>query len=62
MFEFSRLTFREWKINWAAEPKRVELFLNKDTEQQEKIEFFISHRTSDSSAIKDLQGIVLASF
>lgn len=45
---------REWKINWAAEPKRVELFLNKDTEAHEKIEFFISHR---SNPIKDLQGL-----
>merc|ERR1711970_552251 len=47
-------TLREWKINWAAEPKRVELFLNKDTEEHEKIEFFISHR---SNPIKDLQVI-----
>lgn len=50
-------TLREWKINWAAEPKRVELFFNKDGDKSDKVEFFISHRSSDSSAIKDLQVI-----
>jgi len=48
--------FREWKINWAAEPKRVELFLNKGTEQSEKIEFFIPQRNSTQEFNKDLQG------
>jgi kindlin 2 len=50
-------TLKEWKINWAAEPKRVELFLNKGTEQSEKIEFFIPQRNSTQEFNKDLQVI-----
>merc|ERR1711953_1268016 len=50
-------TLKEWKINWAAEPKRVELFMNKGTEQQEKIEFFIPQRNSTQEFNKDLQVI-----
>jgi len=50
-------TLREWKINWAAEPKRVELFLNKGSQDSEKVEFFIPSHKNSNDRNKDLQVI-----
>lgn len=50
-------TLREWKINWAAEPKRVELYLNKGSQDSEKIEFFIPSQKNSIDRNKDLQVI-----
>ena len=57
-------TLKEWKINWYADPKRVELILNKNNELNEMIEFFIPPGKRDSGdkegfdrrQKKDLQG------
>ena len=56
-------TLKEWKINWYADPKRVELILNKNNELTEEIKFFIpagkhsaDRDTFDRKQKKDLQG------
>ena len=53
-------TLKEWKINWFADPKRVELMLNKNQKSEEQIEFFIpltkeGDKEPDRRQKKDLQ-------
>ena len=53
---------REWKINWAADPKRVELFFHRDTLEPETVEFFVPKRMMKSMSkgneeSNDLQGM-----
>ena len=53
-------TLKEWKINWFADPKRVELMLNKNQKAEEQIEFFIpltkeGDKEPDRRQKKDLQ-------